>query len=819
MLAPGHVIDRYELVCPIGDGGTAHVWAARQRGAHGFAKLVAVKVIHSRLAEDAAFRRTFLDEARVVSEVRHRNVAEVLDLGETGSLLYLVTEYVDGASLSALTAPSRTVPVPIALRIAADMCRGLSAVHALADATGRSHGLVHGDVSPENVLLAASGDVKLLAFGVARAHGRHAAATAAGVGDASVRYMAPEQARREALGPYTDVFGVGATLYRMLAGRAPYAAESDALTTEALIASAPPRTPLPATTSPALAEVIGRAIAPRVGARYADARQLGDALEELLLAEGRPPDVAAWVQANLDEGARERRARLLARANDDAAQPAGRPVPALATTASPRPEPSVAKAPGFMDVGALVARASSSDADAPVARGSSSDADAPEPRDAPADGAAPNDAGASPAPAKKPAAIDPPARSRRALVLAVGVLVLVAAAIAFLLLLPAIVRDRVIAGAREAGFEVTVERVGVGFGGITLRGITAKATRTPGVSARIQEVHLVGLSAKEARVHGLDARLEGPRTDLEIGIASLVADNRQRLAGTPAAPRHVSIVGARLTWNGADGERLAASDIGLELDSHGAGVEDLRASVGRFELASPKATLGPWASSFERSAGASRLRVAFDPPVPDGPSALVVWPRTGPTEVTVTIPRSSFQDLGVRPSELGLPAEDGTDVQLSLRGTLSEAARSELTFEATVWGLRPKGFASALEVRVEGAAASADGKPFDLTKTSVVVGPFTAGVTGTVTPHARGFRVDAMFKTIPMPCERLARAEAKNMGPLAATLQALGQTTGALRVTGAVNAAGVVTYDTAEPEGATLTWMAKETCGVSIFGR
>ncbi|MBN9166362.1 MAG: hypothetical protein J0I07_35845, partial [Myxococcales bacterium] len=124
-----------------------------------------------------------------------------------------------------------------------------------------------------------------------------------------------------------------------------------------------------------------------------------------------------------------------------------------------------------------------------------------------------------------------------------------------------------------------------------------------------------------------------------------------------------------------------------------------------------------------------------------------------------------------------------------------------------------------IDVHVEGGASSTPDKPFELEKTSVSVGPFVAGVTGTVVPHARGLRLDAMFRTIPIPCERLARAEAKNMGPLVATLQALGQSTGALRVTGQVNASGALKLDTAALEETNVTWLAKETCGVSIFGR
>ncbi|HVJ93332.1 MAG TPA: hypothetical protein VM580_26205, partial [Labilithrix sp.] len=318
---------------------------------------------------------------------------------------------------------------------------------------------------------------------------------------------------------------------------------------------------------------------------------------------------------------------------------------------------------------------------------------------------------------------------------------------------------------------------------------------------------------------GLEVRAQGSASDLERELTTLVAQNRARFAGTATSPSHLSLVGARLVWEDGDRQRVSASDIGLEIDSRGNGVEDVRGNVGRFDITTKNANFGPWASSFERTPQGARLRVVFDPPVPDGPSALVVWTRAMPTEVTVKIPRSPFKNLGIRPVDVGLSASETTDVELELKGKLADEARSEITGRGAVWGLRPKGFATAIDVHVEGGATRLPGKPFELEKTSVTLGPFAAGVTGTVTPHDLGFRLDAMFRTAPIPCERIARAEAKNAGPLAAALQALGQSTGIIRVIGTVNASGVVKYDTAAPGDATLTWLAKETCGVSIFGK
>ena len=228
MLTVGQHVDRYELVVPVGEGGMAQVWIARQRGKHGFEKLFALKAIHHRFADDPAFRAMFLDEARIANAIDHPNVAQVFDLGEQDNLLYLVMEYVDGDSLGAILSAiakrngekRATVPPAIALRIIADVLAGLHAAHRLTSSSGELRGVVHRDISPSNILVSVRGDVKVIDFGIAHARDRAGGDTGVGSLKGKINYMAPEQALKEPLGPYTDVFGAGATLYRLLAGRA-----------------------------------------------------------------------------------------------------------------------------------------------------------------------------------------------------------------------------------------------------------------------------------------------------------------------------------------------------------------------------------------------------------------------------------------------------------------------------------------------------------------------------------------------------------------------------------------------------------------------
>ena len=197
-LSPGVRVDRYEMVTPIGEGGMATVWVARQHGKHGFQKIVAFKSILTRYAENANFRAMLLDEARIASHIEHPNVCQILDVGEEGDLLYLVLEYVDGDALSSihyhLSQQGQVFPLPIALRIGEEVCAGLHAAHELRDADGHPLGVVHRDVSPQNILLGVRGDVKVIDFGIALARDRMTEETSHGSLKGKVNYMPPEQA-------------------------------------------------------------------------------------------------------------------------------------------------------------------------------------------------------------------------------------------------------------------------------------------------------------------------------------------------------------------------------------------------------------------------------------------------------------------------------------------------------------------------------------------------------------------------------------------------------------------------------------------------
>src|SRR5262249_53775395 len=157
--------------CPAAQGGMATVWLARLVGTRGFHKPVAIKTMLPSIREDPDAEKMFQTEAGLASRIRHPNVVEILDLGEENEGLYLVMEWIHGESLSQLLAAATKrggVPLNIAIRIGAQVCAGLHAAHELADETGKPLGVVHRDVSPQNVLVGFNGTVKLVDFGIAK---------------------------------------------------------------------------------------------------------------------------------------------------------------------------------------------------------------------------------------------------------------------------------------------------------------------------------------------------------------------------------------------------------------------------------------------------------------------------------------------------------------------------------------------------------------------------------------------------------------------------------------------------------------------------
>jgi len=310
--SPGAVqpvrLGRYELLGEIGAGGMATVHLGRAVGPAGFERLVAVKVCHPNLREDEELVRMFLDEARLAARIHHPNVVSTIDVGDEESL-YLVMEYIEGGSLAQLLAAVGPLPVGVCLRIVGDVLSGLHAAHETAGSDGRPLGLVHRDVSPQNVLVGVDGVARLSDFGIARAEAR-LAVTRQGVFKGKLAYAAPELYPGHVVTRRSDVFAASVVLWEALTGRSLFGAPTQAEVLHALLFRVVPppsevRPDLPA----ALDALVLRGLARDPAERWATAGELADALEATGLAAGRR-DVEALVGRALAETLSERR-RLL----------------------------------------------------------------------------------------------------------------------------------------------------------------------------------------------------------------------------------------------------------------------------------------------------------------------------------------------------------------------------------------------------------------------------------------------------------------------------------------------------------------------------
>ncbi len=276
-------LGKFTLLDKIGEGGMARIWLARAHGIGGFEKLVVVKQILPRLAEDAEFVARFFQEARLAATLQHPNIAEVYEVDEADGVYFYTMEYVRGRDLRHVLQRARqrerTLSWSEVIAVMVGLCAGLHHAHTRADERGRPLGIVHRDVSPANVLLSFDGEVKLADFGVAKAR-TSMVSTVAGRLRGKIPYMSPEQCRGEALDRRSDVYSAGVVLWESIAGRRLHDGDSEIAVLRAISdRDAAPIEQAREDCPPALAQIVARALARSPAQRYQSAEQLQLQLE------------------------------------------------------------------------------------------------------------------------------------------------------------------------------------------------------------------------------------------------------------------------------------------------------------------------------------------------------------------------------------------------------------------------------------------------------------------------------------------------------------------------------------------------------------
>ena len=219
-LSPIGTVGRYDILGRLAVGGMAEIFLARETGPRATSRVVVVKRVLPHVADQARHVESFVQEASLCMTLRHRGIPAIYEFGEDDGTFYLAMELVHGVSLRALVskaAERRGVPLPFVARIGADVAAALGHAHGATDADGRPLGLVHRDVTPENVMVGFDGSVKLLDFGIAKVTSA-ASRTQNGELKGKFAYMSPEQYRSDPLDARSDVFSLGVCVYEALSG-------------------------------------------------------------------------------------------------------------------------------------------------------------------------------------------------------------------------------------------------------------------------------------------------------------------------------------------------------------------------------------------------------------------------------------------------------------------------------------------------------------------------------------------------------------------------------------------------------------------------
>lgn len=303
-VSPGQPFGDYTLLERIAVGGMAEVWRARRSGVEGFQKTVAIKKILSHLTDSPDFVNMFIDEAKLAAQLTHNNIIQIYDLGKVSEDFFIAMEYVDGRDLRTILKKSasleKPLPMHLGLTIVAALAKALDYAHRKKGFDGRALGLVHRDVSPQNVLISYEGEIKLCDFGIVKAVAK-ASTTQMGALKGKLQYMSPEQAWGKSVDARSDIFSLGSVLFEVLTGEKLFIGDSEIGVLDAVrecrIRSLQDILPdLPT----AVDDIVRKALAKDAGDRYQTAGDLDRDIQEVLRElhpSGDAKDLAAYMAA------------------------------------------------------------------------------------------------------------------------------------------------------------------------------------------------------------------------------------------------------------------------------------------------------------------------------------------------------------------------------------------------------------------------------------------------------------------------------------------------------------------------------------------
>lgn len=280
---------QYHLSEKIAQGGMAEIFKGKAIDAEGIEKTVVIKRILPQIAANPEFVSMLIDEAKIAVQLSHGNIAQIYDLGKVGEDYFIVMEYVLGKSLSQIARRLRTLgehcPIPVACTIACEIAAGLDYMHRKTDDHGNPLGIIHRDISPQNIIITESSTIKIIDFGIAKAKTK-IVTTDSGIVKGKFAYMSPEHAEGETLDHRSDIFSLGIILYELLTGQRLFKGKNNAETVRRVKKTKVPRpSSLRAGISPDLDRIILKALAKNRNKRYQQADELKTDLTRLLINE------------------------------------------------------------------------------------------------------------------------------------------------------------------------------------------------------------------------------------------------------------------------------------------------------------------------------------------------------------------------------------------------------------------------------------------------------------------------------------------------------------------------------------------------------
>lgn len=283
--AGARTFGKYRLLAELGRGGMADVHLAVSVGPAGFSKLQVIKRLRPGMTDIEEMRSMMLDEARLAARLNHKNIVQTNEVGIVDDVYFLAMEYLDGQPyhriLKRAAQLGRTIPLPFAVRILCEVLSGLHYAHEVKDYDGHPLGVVHRDISPQNVFITYDGQVKVVDFGIAKA-ARRLVETQTGIIRGKITYMAPEQAFANEIDRRADIFSVGVMLWEAVAGERLWGQLSDPEIVARLMHEIPRVTTVRPDAPADLVDLCARALSRNPEGRPPTASEMRSELEEYL---------------------------------------------------------------------------------------------------------------------------------------------------------------------------------------------------------------------------------------------------------------------------------------------------------------------------------------------------------------------------------------------------------------------------------------------------------------------------------------------------------------------------------------------------------